>query len=186
MVSPVNASRLPSRAAAHHSGPKWLAKPCFVENFHLLSFASLSWRTPLLAKSGSSTCLQLCLLHPVVPQNLVGRAIPGISCTAVDCLQRANDRHDRRRLRPRDRPERRDVGRFRPEGRSLCPRALTCRTQNPFCSLWKVTRSISLARTSRCAAGAAVEKLIYPAWKSRRSRVTFLLIASPLGKQVDR
>ena len=45
----------------------------------------------------------------VVPQNLVGRAIPGISCTAVHRLQHANDRHDRRRLRPRDRPERRDV-----------------------------------------------------------------------------
>ena len=54
MVSPVNASRLPSRAAAHHSGPKWLAKPCFVENFHLLSFASLSWRTPLSDHSGSA------------------------------------------------------------------------------------------------------------------------------------
>ena len=48
MVSPVNASRQPSRTAAHHSGPKRLARPYFVENFHLLSFASLSWRTLLL------------------------------------------------------------------------------------------------------------------------------------------
>ncbi len=27
MVSPVNASRQPSRTAAHHSGPEWLARP---------------------------------------------------------------------------------------------------------------------------------------------------------------
>jgi hypothetical protein len=46
MVSPVNASRLPSRAAAHHSGSRLLAKLYRIEDFHLLSFASLSWRTP--------------------------------------------------------------------------------------------------------------------------------------------
>ncbi len=45
MVSPVNASRQPSRAAAHHSGPGRPARPYPVEDFHLLSFASLSWRT---------------------------------------------------------------------------------------------------------------------------------------------
>ncbi len=63
MVSHVNAPRLPSRAAAHHSGPKWLAKPCFVENFHLRSFASLSWRTPLVATSGRSAHRDLRRLH---------------------------------------------------------------------------------------------------------------------------
>jgi hypothetical protein len=45
MISPVNASRLPSRVAAHHSGWRLLAKHYCIENFHLLSFASLSWRT---------------------------------------------------------------------------------------------------------------------------------------------
>jgi hypothetical protein len=45
MVSPVNASRQPSRAAAHHSGPERLARPCSAVDFHLLSFASLSWRS---------------------------------------------------------------------------------------------------------------------------------------------
>jgi len=45
MVSPVNASRLPSRVTAHHSGPRRWARPYLVEDFHLLSFASLSWRT---------------------------------------------------------------------------------------------------------------------------------------------
>ncbi len=54
MVSPVNASRLPSRTTAHHSGPKRLARPYFVENFHLLSFASLSWRTRLRVTSRNS------------------------------------------------------------------------------------------------------------------------------------
>ena len=46
MVSPVNASRQPSRTAAHHSGPELLARLCSVVDFHLLSFASLSWRSP--------------------------------------------------------------------------------------------------------------------------------------------
>ena len=46
MVAPVNASRQPSRTAAHHSGPERLARPCSVVDFHLLSFASLSWRSP--------------------------------------------------------------------------------------------------------------------------------------------
>ncbi len=64
MVSPVNASRLPSRAAAHHSGPKRLARPYSAVDFHLLSFASLSWRTPLLATSDGSARRQLRRLHP--------------------------------------------------------------------------------------------------------------------------
>ena len=51
MVSPVNASRQPSRTAAHHSGPERLASPYSVEDFHLLSFASLSWRSPFLART---------------------------------------------------------------------------------------------------------------------------------------
>jgi len=50
MVSPVNASRQPSRTAAHHSGPERLARPYSAVDFHLLSFASLSWRSPSLAK----------------------------------------------------------------------------------------------------------------------------------------
>jgi hypothetical protein len=52
MVSPVNASRQPSRTAAHHSGPERLARPCSVVDFHLLSFASLSWRSPPRVISG--------------------------------------------------------------------------------------------------------------------------------------
>ncbi len=54
MVSPVNASRQPSRTAAHHSGPGRLARPYTAGDFHLLSFASLSWRSPLMAMSGGS------------------------------------------------------------------------------------------------------------------------------------
>ena len=49
MVSPVNASRQTSRAAAHHSGSGRLARPYPAKDFHLLSFASLSWRSPQLA-----------------------------------------------------------------------------------------------------------------------------------------
>jgi len=46
VVSPVNASRRPSRDAAHHSGSGRLATPYPVKDLHLLFFASLSWRTP--------------------------------------------------------------------------------------------------------------------------------------------
>ena len=51
MVSPVNASRQTSRAAAHHSGSGRLARPYPAKDFHLLSFASLSWRSPFLART---------------------------------------------------------------------------------------------------------------------------------------
>ena len=40
VVAPVNASRRPSRDAAHHSGTGRLARPSPVEDLHLLSFAS--------------------------------------------------------------------------------------------------------------------------------------------------
>jgi len=46
VVSPVNASRRPSRDVAHHSGSGRLATPYPVKDLHLLFFASLSWRTP--------------------------------------------------------------------------------------------------------------------------------------------
>ena len=54
MVSPVNASRQTSRSAAHHSGPERLARPYSAVDFHLLSFASLSWRSRLLAINARS------------------------------------------------------------------------------------------------------------------------------------
>ena len=48
-VSPVNASRLPSRTTAHHSGTRRLAKPYLVGDLHLLIFCQLAWRTLDLA-----------------------------------------------------------------------------------------------------------------------------------------
>src|ERR1700736_4164864 len=47
VVSPVNASRRPSRDAAHHSGSGRMASPYPMGDFHLLFFASF------LAHSGS-------------------------------------------------------------------------------------------------------------------------------------
>ena len=67
MVSPVNASRQPSRAAAHHSGPGRLARPYPVVDFHLLSFASLSWRTLLLATSRPPVARNRLPLYPRKP-----------------------------------------------------------------------------------------------------------------------
>ena len=54
VVSPVNASRLSSRTAVHHSGSGWLARPYPVKDSHLLFFASFSWRTPLRVKTGKA------------------------------------------------------------------------------------------------------------------------------------
>src|SRR6202051_3260306 len=49
VVSPVNASRRPSRDAAHHSGSGRMASPYPVGDFHLLFFASF----PGALRSGS-------------------------------------------------------------------------------------------------------------------------------------
>jgi hypothetical protein len=57
VVSPVNASRQTSRAAAHHSGPERLAGPYSAVDLHLLSFASLSWRSLSLAKTAPKGAL---------------------------------------------------------------------------------------------------------------------------------
>src|SRR3979409_1692684 len=46
VVSPVNASRRPSRDAAHHSGSGRVATPYPMGGFHLPVFSSFSWRTP--------------------------------------------------------------------------------------------------------------------------------------------
>jgi hypothetical protein len=59
VVSPVNASRRPSRDAAHHSGPGRLARPYPVEDLHLLSFASF----PGALRSGSNSDHQPRPLH---------------------------------------------------------------------------------------------------------------------------
>ena len=67
MVSPVNASRQPSRTAAHHSGPERLARPYSAVDFHLLSFASLSWRSPFLATSRHSVARNRGPLFPQLP-----------------------------------------------------------------------------------------------------------------------
>ena len=67
MVSPVNASRQPSRAAAHHSGPERLARPYSAVDFHLLSFVSLSWRTLLLAMNRPPVARNRLPLYPRKP-----------------------------------------------------------------------------------------------------------------------
>ena len=51
VVSPVNASRRPSRDAAHHSGSGWLAKPSPWGTFTSYSLPA-SWRTRLWVNNG--------------------------------------------------------------------------------------------------------------------------------------
>src|SRR5262245_51534484 len=56
VVSPVNASRLSSRIAAHHSGSGWLARPYPVKDSHLLFFASF----PGALRDGSIATFRAC------------------------------------------------------------------------------------------------------------------------------
>src|ERR1035437_11037769 len=67
VVSPVNASRRPSRDAAHHSGSGRLARPYPVKDFHLLCFASFAWRTRLWVISGQTNADQNRPLSAVTP-----------------------------------------------------------------------------------------------------------------------
>src|SRR3979490_1740046 len=59
VVSPVNASRRPSRDVAHHSGSGRLAIPYPVKDSHLLFFASFAWRTPSRVKLRKPRCEQM-------------------------------------------------------------------------------------------------------------------------------
>jgi hypothetical protein len=74
MVSPVNASRQTSRAAAHHSGSGRLARPYPAKDFHLLSFASLSWRSLPLATLSPSDAGEATAAIPSAPEANVRRS----------------------------------------------------------------------------------------------------------------
>ena len=79
MVSPVNASRQTSRAAAHHSGSGRLARPYPAKDFHLLSFASLSWRSPFVAKNGPTEATETWSVVPLPPQPVDATQAPNLS-----------------------------------------------------------------------------------------------------------
>jgi hypothetical protein len=72
----VNASRRPSRDAAHHSGSGRMASPYPVGDFHLLFFASFSWRTPLWVKR---VVLTLDRSLPIYPDKQTFSASVGMS-----------------------------------------------------------------------------------------------------------
>ena len=58
VVSPVNASRRPSRDAVHHSGSGRMASPYPMGDFHLLFFASLPGALCLLVTLAMSEVLK--------------------------------------------------------------------------------------------------------------------------------
>ena len=68
MVSPVNASRLPSRVAAHHSGPERLAKPYSVEDFHLLILCQLCLALTAFGRLPVILLILTALELPVLPK----------------------------------------------------------------------------------------------------------------------
>ena len=63
VVSPVNASRRPSRDAAHHSGSGRLARPSPWGTFTSYSLPA-SWRTPLWVNLRRTQCEQCLLSYP--------------------------------------------------------------------------------------------------------------------------
>jgi hypothetical protein len=63
VVSPVNASRRPSRDAAHHSGSGWLARPSPWGTFTSYSLPA-SWRTPVRVRLGLAGHLASRQLRP--------------------------------------------------------------------------------------------------------------------------
>src|SRR5262244_1766198 len=69
VVSPVNASRRPSRDAAHHSRSGWLARPSPWGTCTSYSLPA-NWRTPLRL---ISVDLFLCRSLPVYPVSIVRR-----------------------------------------------------------------------------------------------------------------
>jgi hypothetical protein len=75
VVSPVNASRRPSRDAAHHSGPGRLARPYRVEDLHLLSFASF----PGARRLGSRPCATIGQARQHRP------SVPSSAWASTDC-----------------------------------------------------------------------------------------------------
>src|ERR1700692_2255345 len=87
VVSPVNASRRPSRDAAHHSGSGRMASPYPMGDFHLLFFASFSWRTLSWVKRFT---LAVCRSFPVYPQLRTYRctAPTDVMCDAIDPLRK--------------------------------------------------------------------------------------------------
>jgi hypothetical protein len=60
VVSPVNASRRPSRDDAHHSGSGRMARPSPWGTFTSYSLPA-SWRTPLLDQIQTADCVEQCL-----------------------------------------------------------------------------------------------------------------------------
>ena len=60
VVSPVNASRRPSRDAAHHSGPGWLARPFPRGRLAPPILCQLSWRTLHRVKRGCRVLCRAC------------------------------------------------------------------------------------------------------------------------------
>jgi hypothetical protein len=79
VVSPVNASRRPSRDGAHHSGSGRLAIPYPVKDSHLLFFASFAWRTPSSVRLGRGV---MSALSPFSPRL---RTLLGAVGTAEKC-----------------------------------------------------------------------------------------------------
>src|SRR3981081_1091614 len=82
---PVNASRRPSRDAAHHSGSGRMASPYPMGDFHLLFFASFSWRTPFWVKLRNTRNEQIFSALPPMTDILGGR-LARLSSDGRECF----------------------------------------------------------------------------------------------------
>jgi len=99
IVAPVNASRQPSRTAAHHSGPERLARPFSAVDFHLLSLASLSWRPPSWVKSPRFCRVILTVRMVLIADARVGHSVRR-KCATRRHGHRIRSRQNTARLHP--------------------------------------------------------------------------------------
>jgi hypothetical protein len=82
VVSPVNASRRPSRDAAHHSGSGWLASPYPWGTFTSYSLPA-SWRTLRWVKTGRTQSEQMSSELPL-KVDILDEVSMSQKCTNID------------------------------------------------------------------------------------------------------
>src|ERR1700687_2589755 len=122
VVSPVNASRRPSRDAAHHSGSGRMASPYPMGDFHLLFFASFPGALRVGSKCERFTAGKSCPLFPKSPTLL------GLGASDVPTVEVGEHKDICRRSQTTDRTQGRNLSRCEKSG--YCPSLRTDTTRS--------------------------------------------------------
>ena len=99
VVSPVNASRRPSRDAAHHSGSGRMASPYPMGDFHLLFFASFLAHSELGQKQKSAITTAMSASPPIATTLRTSREVRLVSISEVTSQFWSRPRHQPRTSR---------------------------------------------------------------------------------------